>query len=786
MSDRKQANFDVYWDGATKYLKLPYHERRQDHLAAMMVDSVRYLNPGIRHIRFTDLGFGGSELWKKVKVAAAKYGISVEATVADINPLPVQQARADGVDHGVILDLDQPPHAQGIPLGSQHIVAACEVTEHVPDPSALLEQWAPLLTEQAVMGISTPNLAPVPERLRFGIAGMALRHTNLLHDYLYVHISTLTASGLREAVDNTRSLQLVTVNTQLTELPIPFTKHDSRDPLQLPGVVPSLGGSLLAILAPRSVDLDHYFDDTARIAGKRRYVPGPGHRHPVTRRDLAFSDLSAERSAAMMVNHWRALNPEGHVPTIAILGNKTDDLRDWLACCGAHVVHIPSEASLASVRDSALDGVAISSLLETTFDSLHLLKQCRRVMQPNGVLLSRVHELASLRNRLGFFAGRTPTEMRRGALPVGEAPIIRPWTASGLAAVMSAADLDTLGISSDCRSIGKLRTRRLAQHVPQIGDASIRVATPRRSVTNTTVNVRRADELTMQPVDPRHLPRNTPLADFQTFTDRAMRAMPGVLQDVCDRIVKRELPEGEDAYVHTYGYATFVLGDAQTPENQYAGTAVLHIFPDGKPLPRALENLTVPKIHVHRSHLFSTNFGREKVVDHLFHIDAGGQFDPSIPNIGTRIVTPAGEQRIAAARYCPRPGTGIIDRHLDLPVVYLEPSSTIRRANQGQSLAMPAGMGHATANSSTRRLNTTVVIFGGSETSFDAVFDTTGTFQPGEYSYDSLPSGFVDRMYPRLQPFVEDWKARSFQPTLIPPYQPAESGLELLGLQPSL
>ncbi|SES21612.1 class I SAM-dependent methyltransferase [Actinokineospora terrae] len=170
-------------DEVAGYLRDPYHRLRLDHALDLLIG---HLDPGAL---VADLGAGGGE------VTALIAGAGLRPIACDVVHDACRAAGCPAVrlDVGEVLPFRS---------GSLDGVLAGEIIEHVYDPALLLRECHRVLRPGGILVLTTPNLAPAQDRLRF-LLGRAPRQVDPFHEYLHLHIRPFTypllATGLRQA-----------------------------------------------------------------------------------------------------------------------------------------------------------------------------------------------------------------------------------------------------------------------------------------------------------------------------------------------------------------------------------------------------------------------------------------------------------------------------------------------------------------------------------------------------------------------------------------------------------
>ncbi|MCP2268099.1 2-polyprenyl-6-hydroxyphenyl methylase / 3-demethylubiquinone-9 3-methyltransferase [Actinokineospora diospyrosa] len=173
-------------DEVAGYLRDPYHRLRLRHALDMLTE---HLPAGAV---VADLGAGGGEVGDLL----GRRGLRPVA--CDVVAEACRAALRAGVaavrlDVGALLP---------VRTGSLDGVLAGEIIEHVYDPALLLAECHRVLRPGGILVLTTPNLAPAQDRLRF-LLGQAPRQVDPFHEYLHLHIRPFTypllATGLRAA-----------------------------------------------------------------------------------------------------------------------------------------------------------------------------------------------------------------------------------------------------------------------------------------------------------------------------------------------------------------------------------------------------------------------------------------------------------------------------------------------------------------------------------------------------------------------------------------------------------
>ncbi|MGN5380582.1 class I SAM-dependent methyltransferase [Streptomyces lasalocidi] len=134
--------------------------------------------------------------------------------------------------------------------------------------------------------------------------------------------------------------------------------------------------------------------------------------------------------------------------------------------------------------DGSLDGILAGDLIHMLFDPAAFLRECCRVLKPDGVLVVTTLNLASLQDRLRFLAGRAPFQID----PLHEVLRlhIRPFTFSALEETLRRTGWRPVARKSNHLvfrwGARKVFVRWPAVLWPSLGNALIVAATPDREM----------------------------------------------------------------------------------------------------------------------------------------------------------------------------------------------------------------------------------------------------------------------------------------------------------------
>ncbi|PPK65580.1 class I SAM-dependent methyltransferase [Actinokineospora auranticolor] len=207
-------------DEVAGYLRDRYHRLR----VTLALDLLTEHLPAAATV--LDLGAGGGE------VCALLAGRGLRPVACDAVPAALHSGfPAVRLDVGEVL-----PFRDRAVAG----IFAGEIIEHVYDPALLLGECHRVLRPGGVLVVTTPNLAPAQDRLRF-LLGRAPRQVDPFHEYLRLHIRPFTYPLLATGM---RSVGLVPGPPRSNQV-VWRTRFGEARSTWLARVLPTLGGSLV-------------------------------------------------------------------------------------------------------------------------------------------------------------------------------------------------------------------------------------------------------------------------------------------------------------------------------------------------------------------------------------------------------------------------------------------------------------------------------------------------------------------------------------------------------------
>ncbi|MBX3129907.1 MAG: methyltransferase domain-containing protein [Polyangiaceae bacterium] len=186
--------------------------------------------------RLLDVGAGDG------RIGARLAALGYQVTALDGSERALALARERGLVT-VLADASRPLPFEA---ASFDVVYAGELIEHLFDTSAFLLELRRVLRPGGLMLLTTPNLAHLPDRLRF-LVGKAPTQVQPLHPFLRLHIRPFGPDTLRAALAGAR-LRLTRLESTLVVF-----RRDRRDPERVTWAsrtlarwAPSLGSFLIA------------------------------------------------------------------------------------------------------------------------------------------------------------------------------------------------------------------------------------------------------------------------------------------------------------------------------------------------------------------------------------------------------------------------------------------------------------------------------------------------------------------------------------------------------------
>jgi SAM-dependent methyltransferase len=207
-----------------------------------------------------------------------------------------------------------------------------------------------------------------------------------------------------------------------------------------------------------------------------------------------YHRLRVEQAVGLLVRRLGSHQPGGPEPIVVDLG--AGGAQACAALAGHGLRPIAGDIVLAALRaarvrgitavgldvgaglpfrSGSLDGILAGEIIEHLFDPGLLLRECRRVLRPGGMLVLTTPNLATAQDRLRFLVGRSPRQVN----PFHEYLHlhIRPFTYATLADGLRRAGLTPGRPLSNYvvwqTRFGEIRFRSAARHWPTLGGSLI-------------------------------------------------------------------------------------------------------------------------------------------------------------------------------------------------------------------------------------------------------------------------------------------------------------------------
>jgi len=127
------------------------------------------------------------------------------------------------------------------------------------------------------------------------------------------------------------------------------------------------------------------------------------------------------------------------------------------------------------LENNSFDAIYAGEIIEHVYDVLFFLKECYRILKPNGVLVITTPNLATLNDRIGFLFGRSPSQV--DILHPYRYLHIRPLTFEKAEAAFIKIGFVDVHLKSNCVELPKVfnnyRSKTIAKYLPSLGRSVI-------------------------------------------------------------------------------------------------------------------------------------------------------------------------------------------------------------------------------------------------------------------------------------------------------------------------
>jgi SAM-dependent methyltransferase len=234
----------------------------------------------------------------------------------------------------------------------------------------------------------------------------------------------------------------------------------------------------------------------ARQANVSRYAGGNEIEHYTLD---PYHALRLRLAASLLRTEWARLNPTRSMPLVVEIGSSSGNFCERLAEYGMRPVAADADIEALRVargkgisavqldatepfpfKSESIDSILAGELIEHLYDPLIFLSECRRVLQPDGILVLTTPNLAALQDRLTFLIGRSPrhVDCHHEYLRLH----IRPFTKTSLQKTVRSAGFEPLGVLSNYlvwhTASRRFSSRWLARLFPGLGGSLVIAARP--------------------------------------------------------------------------------------------------------------------------------------------------------------------------------------------------------------------------------------------------------------------------------------------------------------------
>ncbi len=227
------------------YLREEYHALRSSIAVNLLVEQILQRKHLFHKIRIIELAASSGAIAEHIQDQ-----IDSAVIASDIEHLPLTCAQ-DFLSRNPRSGCLQLDASTNFPLADASFTGIYmgELIEHLFDTHSLLSECNRILIPQGILVITTPNLAPLQDRIGF-LFGKAPRQVNPLHEYLRLHIRPFTCGLLKASLEAT-GFNVLAVRSNFVTLRL-SNGRQFRSRI-LARLFPTLGGSLVVTASKSSM-----------------------------------------------------------------------------------------------------------------------------------------------------------------------------------------------------------------------------------------------------------------------------------------------------------------------------------------------------------------------------------------------------------------------------------------------------------------------------------------------------------------------------------------------------